>query len=160
MPKGEAYDKLNNLISRLGIEYNAPYFEPHVTLIGAVSGSEEDILSKTSKLALAIKPYKIELEKVDYLDEYFRCLFLRVKQTKDVMNANLEAKAIFNKQGTPDYMPHLSLMYGNFSSKTKKEIIKKIGESIPIIFQVNNANLFSTNGELKEWYKIKEFSLG
>lgn len=52
MPTGEAYGKFSNLIKRLAKEYNAPVFEPHVTLIGDLMGSENGVLKKVEQLVL------------------------------------------------------------------------------------------------------------
>ena len=159
MPSGEAYTKLKNLISQLSEKYSTPVFEPHVTLIGSVLGPEDEILSKTSKLASVIEPYRIKLRKIGYLDEYTKWLFIKAEKTDEVMNANLKARDIFNRQDDSEYMPHLSLMYSNLPLKIREEIITEIGEESNITFDVGAIHLFSTTGEPKEWYRVKEFAL-
>lgn len=159
MPTGEVYDRLNTLISQLSRKYNTPDFEPHVTLIGEVLGSADEIVSKTAQFATVVQSYRIGVGRVEYLNEYFRCLFLRAKETDEVMRANQEAREIFSQETDPRYMPHLSLMYGDFPPQTKEEIIAEIGKEISVGFDVESIHLFSTNGEPKDWYRVKEFSL-
>ena len=53
----------------------------------------------------------------------------------------------------------MSLMYGDFSSDTKAEIVKDIGKDFNLSFDVSSIHLFSTDGEPKEWKRVKEFSL-
>lgn len=159
MPSGDIYNRLAKTISQLNREYSTPNFEPHVTLIGRVVGSEEYILPKTSQLATLIRPYEIRLTAVDYLDEYFRCLFIRVEETEHVMDANLKARGIFNRQQDPKYMPHLSLMYGNFTPRIKEKIIAGIGREFNMKFEARSIHIFSTNGEPKDWYRVKELPL-
>lgn len=159
MPSGDVYNKLATLISRLSQEYSTPNFIPHVTLLGEIMGSREEILSSTSRLATLIPPYEINLTVLAYLKEYFKSLFIKVEETTDVMNANLKARKIFNRQPDPKYMPHLSLMYGDFSRRTKEEIIVRIGEGFKISFKARSIHLFSTNGEPRDWYRVKEFTL-
>lgn len=159
MPTGNIYNKLNKIISQLNKEYSSPNFLPHVTLIGLVVGSQKEILLKTSQLAIFIQPFEIKLTKVDYLNEYFRCLFIKVVKTKELMEANLKAREIFNREKDLKFMPHLSLMYGNFNSKTKKGVISKIGREFNLKFKVKSIHLFLTEGESKRWYKIKKFVL-
>ena len=110
-------------------------------------------------MATLIRPYKIDLTTVDYLDVYFRCLFLKVKGTKHVMEANSTARAIFNRQQDAEYMPHLSLLYGDFSLEVKEKIIASIGSEFNMSFEVKSIHLCSTNGEPKDWYRVKEFTL-
>jgi 2'-5' RNA ligase len=159
MPTGEVYDRLNTLISQLSREYYTPYFKPHVTLIGEVLDSENEVISNIAHLTSVIHPYRIELGRVQYRNEYFRCLFLKAKETDEVMRANQEARKIFSRQSDLKYMPHLSLMYGDFTTQTKEEIIADIGREISVGFDVDSIHLFSTDGAPKDWYRVKQFSL-
>lgn len=159
IPSGNAYNRLENIISELSKQYSAPFFEPHVTLIGGIKDSEENTLSKTSQLANSVRPFRVTLTEVQYLDEYFKSLFIRAKETDELMKANSKARETFNLQNDSDYMPHLSLMYSNSPTRIKEEIIEKIGKDIAVKFDVKNIHLFSTEGEVGDWYKIKKFDL-
>lgn len=159
MPAGDVHRELKDLIYYLSEKYSSPKFDPHVTLMGRVVGFEDDIIYRTSQLAAAIKPYKIEFSKVEYLDQYFRCLFTRVNETDDVMGANYAAREIFARMADPKYMPHLSLLYGNFTSIIKEEIIAEIGKRLDLFFEARDIHLFSTDSEPRDWHRIKEFAL-
>jgi len=159
MPAGEVHRKLARIISQLSRKYSTPDFDPHVTLVGDLIGAEEEIIAKTSELAGLLRPFKIKLEKADYLDEYFRCLFIRAEKTKEITVANNVARGIFNLKPAPEYMPHLSLMYGEIFSKIKEKILADLEKEFNISFEVTAIHLFSTTGEVKDWHKIKEFSL-
>lgn len=160
MPSGETYDKLAGKISDLSLKYNTPNFLPHITLMGGVEGSQEEGIEKTSKLASLIKPFKVELTYIDYLDYYFQCLFVRCKETRKLIEANERARKVFGRESDPAYMPHLSLIYGDFTHETKNGIVGEIGKQFNISFGVDKIHLYSTNGEVKDWFKIGEFSLG
>jgi len=157
MPEGEIYSRLENLISKLSKKYKTPKFKPHLTLIGEIQDSKEDIMHKTSNLARAISPYDIILSGVSYLDEYFRSLFIKAKQTDELLKSNLVARSMFNRENDQKYIPHLSLMYGNLTSKTKETIIFEIGREFNFTFRVKSIHLYSTNGQVNDWFKIKEF---
>ncbi|MDI6602625.1 MAG: 2'-5' RNA ligase family protein [Patescibacteria group bacterium] len=153
------YNKLANLITKLSKQYGSPKFEPHVTLLANISGAEKDIIFKTSQLAILINSFKIRLTKVEYRNEYFKCLFIKVEETKDIINANLKAREIFNREWDSEYIPHLSLMYGDFLPEIKEKIIKEIGKKFDIIFAVNSIHLFTAEGRPEDWQRIKEFIL-
>ncbi len=78
VPSGNAYDMLVDLISQLSERYSTPCFEPHITLLGDLPLSEEDMLFKTCYLANLIRPFKIRLTAVNYFDEFFECLFTAI----------------------------------------------------------------------------------
>ncbi|MBU2577814.1 2'-5' RNA ligase family protein [Patescibacteria group bacterium] len=161
IPSGDVYQELAKIISQLSEKYSTPNFEPHVTLIGAgeLVGTEEEMLSKTSKLTDLLRPFKIKLIKADYFDEYFRCVFIRAEKTKEITEVNNIARATFNLKLDPEYMPHFSLMYGDINPETKEKILADLGKEFDISFEVNSLHLFSTTGEVNDWHKVKEFPL-
>jgi len=159
MPDGRVYKELARLISRLSREWSTDNFEPHVTLLGGLLDSEEAISSRTSQLATWIRPYEINLTAVDYLDEFFRCLFLRVERTESVMDAHLKARRLFKQRRDPKHLPHLSLMYGNFAPAIKERIITKIGRESNWRFRVGTIHVYSTTGKPSDWFRVKEFTL-
>jgi len=160
MPSGGVNEKLKELISKLSKTYNGPDFEPHVTLLGNIAETRERVIEKSVKLASIMKPFEITLKKVDYLDEYFKCLFIRTEESKELMNYNLQAREIFNKKG-PKFMPHLSILYGNYFPKVKEKIIGEIGKEFKETFEANKLFLVRSpkNSEPKDWEIIKEISL-
>jgi len=159
IPTGEVYQKLSEIISQLSEKYSAPNFEPHVTLIGDLLGSKEEVISKTARLADLLKPFEIKLKKADYFDEYFRCLFIRAEKTDELIQVNDIAREIFARKSDPEYLPHSSLIYGNFDSEIKEKILTNLGKEFNLSFEVKSLHLFSTTGEIKDWYEIKEFPL-
>jgi len=159
MPTGRVYYQLSELISQLSKKYSTPNFEPHVTLLGNLIGPGEDLISKTLKLVEQLKSFEIKLKKADYFDEYFKCLFIRAGKSKEVIKANNIAREIFNLNLDPEYMPHLSLMYGNLNPETKEEILADSGKEFDISFEVKSIHLFSTTDAVKDWYRVKELFL-
>ena len=112
---------------RFGRGYAAPAFEPHVTLAGGIVGPARALAAKVRELARRIPPFTVRLTAVDGLDEYFRCLFVRVATTHPIMTANKAAREVFHLEKQPAFMPHLSLLYGNLPASVKERIIASLG---------------------------------
>ena len=159
MPTGAVDRKFSQLISQLAEQYSSPAFSPHVTLVGMIEANEEEIIMKAQEVASLIHPYTINLTNVDYTDYYYRALFVRVEPSADVLAAYQEARKIFPSNQEPDYMPHLSLLYGDFSVEIKKQIITKIGDSFTDEFEANTLHLYLTEGNVSDWQKISTFPL-
>lgn len=145
------------MIDRLSEEYSAPRFEPHVTLLGGLSGPEKELCSRAGRLAGLLRPYEVRLGPVEYLDEFYRSLFIHVQETVPVMDANRRAREVFHRLGGPGYMPHLSLLYAHLPASQKEEIISRIGKRFDQTFQATRLVLCSTTGETSSWYKLGEF---
>lgn len=164
IPSEQVYSDLSGLIMKLSGEHGTPKFEPHVTLLGGIEGLSDDISLKTSELAKLIKPFKIELEGLDYFEDPLKCLFIKAKETPELIDANLKAREVFPRGINIVYAPHLSLIYGNLSKDMKETIIsnlkkEKEGKELAFTFDVDKIHLFSTSGEIDKWYRAREFPL-
>lgn len=72
------------------------------------------------------------------------------------MKINTQVKKIFKIADGSRYMPHLSLIYGNYSSRTKKEIIRSTGKNFDMRFTTKSISIFDTTGIPEEWKIVKE----
>ncbi len=161
MPEGEPYEKLSSLIEAIAKKHHAPLFEPHITLLGGLTPPIEEIIGKTTALASAVEPFRIELDGIGYLDDYYRCLFAKVKGTEGIIRADKTAREIFGREEDPSFMPHLSLIYGNFRASRKKKLVSSIVEEVTgIQFNVESLHLYSTGGGPSDWRRVEQFSLG
>lgn len=158
IPKGEIYKKFADLIKKLGGEYGGPLFKPHVTLLGDIKLSEVEMISKTEKLVKDQKPFPITLRQIDYQEYHFRALFVRAEITDQLLTLHNQAKEIFGIQNIPPYMPHLSLLYGNYPNELKERIISGIGREQPVQWEIDTVYLIK-GGKVKEWKIVKEFPL-
>lgn len=160
MPFGEAYPLLAATIAELSRRHGAPIFEPHVTLLGDLPGSEEEIVPLSSLLARQLNSYDIHLTTPAQEEQYFRCLFVKVQETSAVMEANVRGKRIFNQPNDPPYRPHLSLLYGSYPVSLKARIIADLPSFQGVHFAVTTLHLIraeSTNP--KDWHRIHAFPL-
>jgi 2'-5' RNA ligase len=160
MPLEAAYSLLAAIIDDLSRKYAGPTFEPHVTLLGDLPGPEDEIVARTYNLAREMEPYDIYFTTPAQEDQYFRCLYIKVKETPEVMGANALCRRTFNQSANHTYRPHLSLLYGNHSSSIKTEIIAALPPFESLQFTVTTLYLIkaeSTNP--KDWHKIHSFSV-
>lgn len=155
VPTNKAHDKFTNLITKLAEDNYAPKFEPHITLLGEIELPEAEIIKKTKQLVSGQQPFVIKMQEIDYEDYFFRTLFVRAEKTKPLLTLHNRAKEIFNMQAIP-YMPHLSLLYGDFPVEVKEKIIKDIGKDQSVEFTVNKVTLIK-GGEIADWYTVNEF---
>lgn len=135
-PTGASYEVLADLIGDLAKKLSAPVFEPHVTLLGHLEGSERDHIHRARKLGERLQPFWIALGHASYQSEYFKCLFLKVNHSAPIMTAHATACDVFQR-ARETYMPHLSLVYGAYPEERKREIIaglsrRPVRASLPV----------------------------
>ena len=101
MPTGKLGNRLAETIVRLNRNYAAPRFQPHLALLGNLTGPEEEVISKAARLAGFLQPYTIQLASLATSAEYIRCLFIQVQPTEPVLVAHQQARELYPRQDDP-----------------------------------------------------------
>jgi 2'-5' RNA ligase len=143
----------------LSARYGAPEFPPHVTLLGSCVGPRRELIRQSARVAAALRPFAIRLEAIDFRDEYFRCLFVHAALTEPLRKAHQAACQAFGRRREPAFMPHLSLLYGNFSRGPKEDVIRELGSRLDVQFKVRSLYLYRTPGEPRQWRQVASFGL-
>jgi 2'-5' RNA ligase len=159
MPRGDVCDRLSRVLQQLSAGYGAPEFPPHVTLLGGCVGSCRELIRLTACVAAALRLFVIRLEDIGFRDEYFRCLFVHAALTEPLRKAHQAARQAFGHRREPAFMPHLSLLYGNFPRSLKEEVMAEIGSRLNIQFKVRSLYLYRTHGEPRHWRRVASFGL-
>lgn len=158
-PETTAHVELSELIRQLSQTYNTRLFDPHVTLLGNITGSEADLITKTAEVSKQVSRITATIERAAYLNEFYRSLFLLVKPTAELINANTYAKQAFRSLLNESFMPHLSLLYGNIPVDEKETIIKKLNSRLFTPFYLDKIVLFCTSNDPVKWYPVQSFPL-
>jgi Cyclic phosphodiesterase-like protein len=160
-PSGQAYDVLADVIRELSHKLQAPTFEPHVTLLGNLSGSEHEHLHRTKQLAPQLQPLPITLTAPSHGNEYFQCLFIKVEQTEQIMSANASARCVFGHGGGGAYMPHMSLVYGLYPEALKRELIATLSAHLRMTFEATLLHLIRADSDdPKDWHEVAVVPMG
>ena len=160
-PEGNLKGRLNKVIQTLAQENGTPVFEPHVTLIGGMEGSEADIKRNTESLALKMKPFSIELTgQIGCEETWQKAVFVCVRETDPVMEANRLARLEFNLPSGDIYKPHLTLMYSDSILMERRIAITRGLNRLDVTGQFDVSRIrLNRNGKVEEWVKLAEFPL-
>jgi len=159
VPTGDVYDELSRIIHELSDRYHAPEFSPHLTLLGGCVGQRRELIGKSARVAASLQPFTIRLEKIDFSDEYFRCLFVHAALTAPLRKAHQAARREFGRRREPAFMPHLSLLYGNFPRSLKETLIAEMRPRLDVQFKVRSLHLYRTHGDPRHWRQVAMFGL-
>lgn len=152
-PYGDIAFKLQQRIKNLSKEYNSPVFEPHVTLIGGLERGETEMIQLSDTLAGCLEPFELVLTKAGYLDTFYQSLFVHIQENDQLLHARKIAERLFN-YNEDSYMPHLSILYGDFTRNEKERILNVMGREFHIRFPVHSLLLVKTSGKPDQWKKI------
>lgn len=153
-PEGNIAYRLQERIEKLSKKYNTPLFEPHVTLLGDLRHGETELIQLTDMLAGSLHPFELMLTKADCGNSFYQSIFVRVEKSKGLQSARRVACSLFDTNESEDYMPHLSLLYGNMPRNEKERILNLMEREFQMKFTAKYIRLVKTEGKPKDWKKI------
>lgn len=159
MPPAAVRDRFARLIDVLSRRLGTAQFEPHITLSGSPDAGEAEAVSRATTLAARLAPVPVRLVDVGYSDAYFRCLYVRAERSPELLAAHRTACAHLGRPPDDDFMPHLSLVYGNLSETEKEKIIEEIGRRFDTTFLSDRIALCLPAGPPDGWRLVGPFTL-
>jgi len=160
IPDGEACRRLARTIRRLSREHSTPVFAPHITLASGIVAPVHEVATKSAQLAESLRPLFLRLTHLDSREEYFRCLFVKVAPTPQLVRAYKRARKIFGQRGRRAFFPHASLVYGDLSRAEKRKITSSLGRRFALEFEVRRLHVVAIQGPPSDWRRVKSFWLG
>jgi hypothetical protein len=161
-PTGDAIDKINDAIRRVHKKAGGPHVRPHVSLLGGIESTIDDVETKLKKLALRVKPFTIRLTTIDWRDEYFRAFFATVKLTPELEAAKRLAHEVFQMLPPDPFEPHVSLLYGDFDESLKKKLAEELGGRLEVSFSATTVQVVNATADrpVEDWKVLAERRLG
>lgn len=160
LPDEVASDTFRDVIVRLSGRYQGPRFEPHVTLLGWITGAEEQLTQITAQLAQQLRILNLQAAGFDGEQYYFRCFYTKLAVSQGLIEAHEQASAVFNAGHSSDYMPHLSLVYGQATVTDKPALIQELATILPSEFSVDRLQLVHITVSVADWRVVTTCTLG
>src|SRR3982751_3665403 len=94
-PSWKASDQFAQVIQELALEFHAPTFPPHLTLLGNLRGSTAEHVTRSTELARRLSAFPIDVRELAFGEDYFHCVFLVAELTPPLLHAHTLAREIF-----------------------------------------------------------------
>ena len=148
LPAAPAKQFLRSLIDDLAARYDAPSFEPHLTL-GSTDFDGRFDFARLDRMQL---PDSIELQVdcIQHSEKYTKTVFVRFQSTNDL----LALRTTVSGETTDDFEPHLSLIYKTMPAEMREELARRIDLPIARV-RFDGINAISTAVPLKSAEQIK-----
>ena len=138
-------------------------------MVGGIYMPFHMFLHSIQKLCDKTKCFRIILEnEICYGDSFYQCVYVKCKIVEELIELNEKSNLVLNRKPN-DYMPHLSLVYGDINENVKLDIIKYINGNKwinfkdNIAFNVDKIEIWKTDpayGKSIEWDAVQFVSFG
>jgi len=157
VPEGEVRRRLAALIAELARRFGRPVFDPHVTLLAGLPGPASSVVERAEDVVRGAKAFPVRFVGPEKGDSYFRCLYVRVEPSSPLLALHAAARDALGRTEEPPFFPHLSLMYG---APPPPALIEEVRPAVPDGFEARTVDLYSTEGEVERWHRVRRFRLG
>ena len=113
------------LINDLATKFDAPAFEPHVTLYVTDAANEKPdaVLKHVLK---SYGPARLSIRGLDYSDEFTKTLFVQFEPDAELTQLSSDLRRASAVQNDYELNPHLSLIYKTMTDETKRDLAHSI----------------------------------
>jgi 2'-5' RNA ligase len=115
MPCREDEAFLASLIGELAMRFGTPNFAPHLTLRGDTNATFEHLHDDARAAAAALQPFTEAIAGIETTEAFFRAFYLRFAVSAPLFGL----KRRLDPQEAENFMPHVSLLYGNLPEMVK-----------------------------------------
>jgi 2'-5' RNA ligase len=159
MPEGEERVRFAALVARLAARLRTEPFAPHVTLLPGLPWPEAEVVARAESLAGELGPLGLKLGGVEGRADPFRCLFVRVAVSAALRTAHARAARAFGRDPDPEFLPHLSLVYGRLESEPKTALVREVASEAAGELEARRLHVWRTEGAVADWRELAVFPL-
>ena len=152
-PERELFAEIIRILAK---QFDAPRFEPHVTLF-AVSPDRQSAAKVLHQISAS--PIRLRIRDVSYSTKFTETLFLRFKSNKALQKLVVDLARVMKSRPRAVCAPHISFLYKKLPTATKKVLAATI--KLPfreVVFDsikaVRCALPTRTRAEVKAWCVI------
>jgi hypothetical protein len=156
-PERELFSEIIRILAK---QFDAPRFEPHVTIFTA----PQDRQPRKTLRQLATTPIRLKIRDISFSRKFTKTLFVRFKSSAGLEKVILDLARATKSRAKPSINPHLSLLYKKVDVSTKRELAATI--KLPfreVIFDSIKAmrciSPTTTPAEVKAWRVLATKSL-
>jgi 2'-5' RNA ligase len=125
IPAEPARSFFQGVINDLGRQYDAPLFEPHVT-IHVVLNRAAAAESAISQAARFCKPIKLKALEIGHSSEFIKTLFMQFALNTELRQLNEIISNAAQDSSHYELKPHLSLLYKKMPAAARRELADSI----------------------------------
>ena len=125
MPANDVKPFFVSLVDDLAQRFDAPRFEPHVTLQGAELERQRAI-ELLENIAAQAEPLELQVSGIEYSNKYTKTLYVQFNPSADACAISDQLADAVRSDSGYEFDPHLSLLYKTMPEMQKQELAREI----------------------------------
>jgi 2'-5' RNA ligase len=159
-PSEPARSELSAIIRDLAARFDAPAFEPHVTL-SVAKPEAENPSAVLNEVAPSERTFRLIVRGLDYSDEFTKTLFIQFAPDPALARLNDELRRASASPQDYELNPHLSLIYKTMDAERKRQLAASIKVPLAeVIFNSIKAVIspakIGARGDVEAWRVVAE----
>ena len=98
---------------------------PHITLVSSFDNTIDYSLKKLNKLFSNQKSFLIKSNGFLVTNHYFKSICVKIDMNNTIQKLRNKSLQHFKCKESNNYIPHMSLVYGNFEDNIKKRVVEE-----------------------------------
>ena len=157
-PSQTQIDEFTHIISKLSHHYGTQPFPPHITLCSGINIDIDSITSICKSVSSEYQAFDVPLHQIEFTDAYYRNFFILAEKTDLLTNLRKQLLTLLGLEQHEEFMPHVSLLYGNIKTTTKFKLKEKLDSSYSSQFNSQRIDLYNTTDDLPNWFLVESFN--
>jgi len=124
-PAEPARNQFDALIKDLAVRFDAPFFEPHVTIF-VTSAEHENPVAVMDEVLKECGPFRLAVSRIDYSEKFTKTLFVQFDPNTKLTRLAEDFRRASISPSDYQLNPHLSLIYKEMDEKTKQQLAASI----------------------------------
>jgi len=117
---------LEKIIRNLCKSYEAPEFQPHITIYGLLNAKIGVLKGAVVESIAELKPFTVKTAELSYSDDIWKSIFVNVEFNQNLRLIYTRLNRKLGKYSYYELIPHVSLIYKKMDESDKKKIIDSI----------------------------------
>jgi hypothetical protein len=136
--------RCSEIITALAKRFDAPIFEPHVTIYSGPFGASDDVAEVIESTALAFSEFTLRTECLAHSAQFTKTVF--VQFFPDARLEALSERLKVRSRDRADYQlnPHLSLIYAPLPSAVREQLVRDL--SLLPLMRFDELKVIKTGG--------------
>lgn len=152
--------RLQRIIFALANRFDAPRFEPHVTIYSGGRAARDDVAEILAGVTREVSEIVLNATGIGHSTEFTKTLFLQLAPDERLMKMCRDFKRLSRQPSDYDVNPHLSLLYANLPPETKSALAHELMHPPAIRFDVVKAivsgSRTQTRQDVEAWRIVAE----